>query len=47
MTALFVLTGFQIEAESLKPILIFCGVGLVFSLFAIDACGLDLSTALF
>ena len=41
------ITGFEIEAESLAPILIFSGFGLVISLLAVQAYGLDLSVGFF
>jgi hypothetical protein len=40
-------TGLEIEAESLGPVLIFCGIGLVVSLLALQAYGLDLSGGFF
>ena len=40
-------TGMQIDVESLEPIVIFCGIGLVLSLVGIEAYGLDLSAAFF
>ena len=45
--ALSRLTGTDIHAETLEPVLIFCGIGLLVSLLAIKAYGLDLSFALF
>jgi len=41
------ITGHEIDAESLKPILIFCGIGLLASLLAMQAYGLDLSGGFF
>jgi len=40
-------TGSQIDVESLRSTLIFCGLGLLISLIAIEAYGLDLSVAFF
>jgi len=39
--------GSQIDVESLKSILVFCGLGLLVSLLAIRTYGLDLSVAFF
>jgi hypothetical protein len=44
--ALSRVTGTQIDVEEIKPILIFCGVGLTVSLFLISY-GLDLSVGFF
>jgi hypothetical protein len=41
------ITGFEIEAESLEPVLIFCGIGLLVSLLAVQTFGLDLSPGFF
>ncbi|WP_156928035.1 hypothetical protein [Bradyrhizobium sp. Tv2a-2] len=41
------ITGFEIEGESLAAVLIFSGIGLVISLLAVQAYGLDLSTGFF
>jgi hypothetical protein len=41
------ITGLEIEAESLTPVLIFSGIGLVVSLLAVQAFGLDLSAGFF
>ncbi|WP_198030207.1 hypothetical protein [Bradyrhizobium sp. Tv2a-2] len=40
-------TGAPVDIESLEGILVFSGLGLVISLFAIEAYGLDLSTGFF
>lgn len=45
--ALSRLTGTDFDVESLKTILIFCGIGLVLSLLAIETYGLDFSAGLF
>ncbi len=39
--------GLEIEAESLKSILIFSGIGLLISLLAVLTYGLDLSAGFF
>jgi hypothetical protein len=41
------ITRHEIEASSLEPILIFCGIGLVVSLLAVQTYGLDLSPGFF
>ncbi len=41
------ITRFEIEAESLEPILIFSGIGLLLSLVAVLTYGLDLSAGFF
>ena len=41
------LTRTDVEAEPLKAILIFSGIGLLLSLIAIQAYGLDLSVGFF
>ncbi|HZV05541.1 MAG TPA: hypothetical protein VE999_10700 [Gemmataceae bacterium] len=41
------ITGFEIKTESLEPVLIFCGIGLLVSLLAVQAYGLDLSAGFF
>lgn len=38
------ITGVEIDVGSLEAVLLFCGIGLAYSLFAIAA-GLDLTTA--
>jgi hypothetical protein len=40
-------TGTEIDVDSLSAVLIFCGIGLTVSLFAIEAYGLDLSCGFF
>ncbi len=40
-------TGTEVDVESLRTILIFCGLGLVVSLFAMETYGLDLSVGFF
>jgi hypothetical protein len=40
-------TGVEIDADTLKPVLIFSGIGLVVSLLAILTYGLDLSPGFF
>ena len=45
--ALSRLTGTDVDVESLKAVLIFSGIGLLASLIAIEAYGLDLSVAFF
>ena len=40
-------TGTEIDVDSLSAVLIFCGIGLTLSLFAIEAYGLDLSCGFF
>ena len=44
--AFFRVSGIQVESETLKPIAIFCGVGLTVSLFAASY-GFDLSAGYF
>lgn len=39
-------TGIEIDVDTLRPILIFCGAGLLFSLLMMN-CGLDLNPGLF
>jgi hypothetical protein len=41
------MTGTPVDIESLGAILVFSGLGLIVSLFAIEAYGLDLSTGFF
>jgi len=41
------LTGTDVDVESLKAVLIFCGIGLLTSLLAIETYGLDLSAGFF
>jgi hypothetical protein len=41
------LTRIDIDVEPLKPLLIFSGIGLLVSLLAIEAYGLDLSVGFF
>jgi hypothetical protein len=41
------ITGREIEAESLKPVLIFSAIGLAISLLAMLTYGLDLSPGFF
>jgi hypothetical protein len=45
--ALFRATGTEIDVESLRSIVMFCGLGLLVSLFAIETYGLDLSCGFF
>lgn len=45
--ALSRITGREIDAEALTPVLIFSGIGLALSLLAVCAFGLDLSFGLF
>ena len=45
--ALSRLTGTDIDAESLTPVLAFCCIGLAVTLFAIKSYGLDLSPGFF
>jgi len=45
--ALSRLTRTDVDVESLEAISIFCGIGLLLSLLAINAYGLDLSVAFF
>jgi hypothetical protein len=40
-------TGSEIDVESLTKVAIFCGIGLIVSLFAIASYGLDLSYGFF
>jgi hypothetical protein len=41
------LTGTQVDVESIAGILVFSGIGLIISLFAVGTYGLDLSVAFF
>ena len=41
------LTRTDVDVEPLKKVLIFCGIGLLASLLAIEAYGLDLSIGFF
>ncbi len=41
------IAGTDVEVETLKAILILSGIGLLVSLFAIEAYGLDLSAGFF
>jgi hypothetical protein len=41
------LTGMHVDAEALEPICIFCSIGLLLSLLATKAYGMDLSLAFF
>jgi hypothetical protein len=41
------LTRTDVEVEPLKAVLIFCGIGLLLSLLAIETYGLDLSVGFF
>jgi hypothetical protein len=45
--ALSRLTGTDIDAESLTPLLAFCCIGLAITFFAIKSYGLDLSPGFF
>jgi hypothetical protein len=45
--ALSRLTGTDIDAETLTPVLAFCCIGLAITFFAIESYGLDLSAGLF
>jgi hypothetical protein len=40
-------SGYEIEAQSLEPVLMYCGIGLVVSLLAVQTYGLDLSPGFF
>jgi hypothetical protein len=40
-------SGYEIKAQSLEPVLIYCGIGLVVSLLAVQTYGLDLSPGFF
>jgi len=41
------LTRTDVDVEALKTVLIFCGIGLLVSLLAIETYGLDLSVGFF
>ena len=41
------MTGHEIDAHSLEPVLVFSGIGLIISLLAVQAYGLDLSVGFF
>jgi hypothetical protein len=41
------LTKTDVDVEPLKAVLIFCGIGLLLSLLAIEAYGLDFSVGFF
>ena len=41
------ISGYEIEARSLQPVLIYFGIGLVVSLLAVQTYGLDLSAGFF
>jgi hypothetical protein len=41
------ITGHEIKAHALEPVLVFSGIGLVISLLAVQTYGLDLSPGFF